>query len=341
MVKYRYYIIGSETMKDKIINFLKSPSLALILFLTAMLAVLWAYGSGKRNKHPGGDTRQKIATEMTTTVTTTSITSTATSKTTTSAMTTTAASFTTTSTFSTSTTTATQTTTATAPDDPDDYEPGQPLSSYLYAGVSPNSAFYQERMAIAGDSIATGFNIYGYIPYEHNIAKESVGLWNYGNYTFNFGYGDMAMIDAIAYMQPRLLYISMGMNDLPGCDPDLFADVYYDLILQILAVDPDVNIVAAGISPVCDYVTYSTNENIRNYNYALENMIYSIGSQQVYYFDAYSVLADRNTLALSSSYSAGDGIHLASYTYGDILTALFNFLDTTPVMENIMNAEQQ
>lgn len=328
-------------MKEKIKNFFKSPTLVLILFLTAMLAVLWAYGSGRKNNYPGGDVRNEITTAatsaaLTTVPATTKMTAVSTKTTVTSTATTTV-----TTTSTTSSTTQTTTTEPEKETEPDDYVPGQPLSPYLYAGVSPNSAFYQERMAVAGDSIATGFNLYGYIPYEHNIAKESVGLWNYAGNTFNFGCGDMGMVDSVAYMKPSLLYISMGMNDLPNCDPDGFAAIYYDLIMQILEVSPDTVIIASGISPVGDFVTYSTNENIRNYNYALENMVYSTGSPQIYYFDAYSVLADSNTLALSSSYSAGDGIHLASFSYGDILTALFNFLDTTPVMEQISEAEQQ
>lgn len=192
---------------------------------------------------------------------------------------------------------------------------------------------------IAGDSIASGFNIYGYIPTEHNIATESVGVWNYENFTFNFGYGEMGMVDAATYMQPKLLCISMGMNDMPNNSPDWFADEYYNLIAQILERVPDINIVAAGVTPVADYVSYTTNENIRNHNAALENMINEIGSPQVYYFDAYSVLADSNTLTLSSEYSAGDGIHISSGSYDIILTALFNFLDTTPVMEQIISSE--
>lgn len=327
-------------MKDKIINFLKSPSLALFLFIISMLAVLWAYGTGMKKQYPGGTDQQIIPEKTTTTVvintTTTAATSSCTA-TSSHSLTTTA---TTSVTITTITTTTIQTTIAPEPEEPEFTESGQTISSYLYTGISPNSAFYQDRIAIAGDSIATGFNIYGYIPYEHNIAKESVGLWNYSNNTFNFGYGDMSLIDAVAYMQPQLLYISMGMNDLPSCDPDWFANAYYDLIIQILDVAPDVNIVAAAISPVGDFVSYSSNENIRNYNAALENMIYSLNSPQVYYFDAYSVLADGNTLALNDAYSAGDGIHLASYSYNDILTALFNFLDTTPVMEQILNSEQ-
>lgn len=315
-------------MKEKIVNFLRSPSFSLAVIMTVMLALLCTVVSGRKNTVSGRNTQQKSVAE--TIVTTVSATTSSTTTTTTTS--------TTTSTSTTSTTTS-STMTAITTTEPitDSYKSEQVLLPYQNTGTSPNSSFYQERIAIAGDSIASGFCLYGYIPHEHNIAKESVGLWNYAGNIFPSG---MGMIDTIAYMQPRLLYISMGMNDLPNCNPEGFASAYYDLIMQIIAVAPNTQIVAAGISPVADYVTYSTNDNIRNYNYALKNMVYSVGSPQVYYFDAYSVLADGNTLALSSYYSGGDGIHLASHSYNDILTALFNFLDTTPVLEQIMYTEQ-
>lgn len=333
-------------MKNRIVNLIKSPSFAVFLFITAMLAVLWAYGSKKNNENPAGNTNPseiKVSADVVTSPvdetnmnTVTSVSSSISRTSTTTSVSTTATSSTAVSTIAASSTTVTETAAIKSDEVP---SPGQPLSPYLYAGESPNSEFYQERLVIAGDSIASGFNIYGYIPTEHNIATESVGVWNYENFTFNFGYGEMGMVDAAAYMQPKLLYTSMGMNDMPNNSPDWFADEYYNLIAQILERIPDINIVAAGVTPVADYVSYTTNENIRNHNAALENMINEIGSPQVYYFDAYSVLAGSNTLALRSEYSAGDGIHISSDSYNVILTALFNFLDTTPVMEQILASE--
>lgn len=336
-------------MKNRIVNLIKSPSFAVFLFITAMLSVLWAYGFKKNNENPAGNAKPseiKVSADVVTSPVDETNMNTVTSVSSSISRTSAAVSVSTTATSSTaaSTTASSTTVTETAATEPgtesdEISSPRQPLSPYLYAGESPNSAFYQERLAIAGDSIASGFHIYGYIPTEHNIATESVGVWNYENFTFNFGYGEMGMVDAATYMQPKLLYISMGMNDMPNNSPDWFADEYYNLIAQILERVPDINIVAAGVTPVADYVSYTTNENIRNHNAALENMINEIGSPQVYYFDAYSVLADSNTLALSSEYSAGDGIHISSDSYNVILTALFNFLDTTPVMEQILASE--
>ncbi|MCM1006402.1 MAG: SGNH/GDSL hydrolase family protein [Ruminococcus flavefaciens] len=338
-------------MKNKILNLIKSPSFSVFLFTTAMLAVLWAYGYKKNNENLAGNTNPtdiKVSAEIVTSPTndtnmnpvTSVLTSNSKTNTTTSISTAATTSSAVVSTQITSSAIITETAETESGTESDEIpSPGQPLSPYLYAGESPNSEFYQERLAIAGDSIASGFNIYGYIPTEHNIATESVGIWSYGNFTFDFGYGEMGLVDAVAYMQPKLLYISMGMNDMPNNSPDWFADEYYNLIAQILEKVPDTNIVAAGVTPVADYVSYTTNENIRSYNSALENMINNIGSPQIYYFDAYSVLADSGTFALSSEYSAGDGIHISSDSYNVILTALFNFLDNTPVMEQIISTE--
>lgn len=340
-------------MKNRIVNLIKSPSFAVFLFITAMLSVLWAYGFKKNNENPAGNAKPseiKVSADVVTSPvdetnmnTVTSVSSSISRTSTTTSVSTTATSSTAVSTTAASSTTVTETAAIKSDEVP---SPGQPLSPYLYAGESPNSEFYQERLVIAGDSIASGFNIYGYIPTEHNIATESVGVWNYENFTFNFGYGEMGMVDAAAYMQPKLLYISMGMNDVAGCPnpTNEFIDKYYNLIIQILNNVQDVNIIVAGITPVSDYVPNEniTNENINGdegYNKALENMVNEIGSPQVYYFDAYSVLADSSTLALSSEYSAGDGIHISSDSYNVILTALFNFLDTTPVMEQIISSE--
>ncbi|MBQ9894203.1 MAG: SGNH/GDSL hydrolase family protein [Ruminococcus sp.] len=351
-------------MKDKILSIIKSPVLAVVLLISGLTIGLFAYAAKNTNEIPSGDTssvltkasenKRPLSSEMIFSETskkahTTSLVTT--KKTTTTSTTTVTTTIATTAEVTTVVTEAP--TEAPQPEpqpepepDPEPQDtapqptPGQPLSPYLHAGVSPNSAFYQERLAILGDSIATGYSLYGYIPSAHSIARESVGLWNIHNYTFNFGYGDMNVSNAVAYMQPQIIMLSIGMNDLPNRNPEWFAGLYSAFVSEVLAAAPNTYVICAGITPVADYVTYSTNENIRSYNAAIENMVNSMNSPQVYYFDAYSVLADSNTLALSPANSGGDGIHIGSGSYNSILTALFNFLDTTPIMENLTNQAQ-
>ena len=211
-----------------------------------------------------------------------------------------------------------------------------PPSAGSYVGDSPNSDFYQERLAIAGDSIAYGFNAYGFIPNERNIATESCSMWNLDYFTFSTG---MGLVDTVASVQPSILYMSMGMNDVNMTTPEEYAEKYKSTIYEIRNRVPDIHIVVAGITPVTSTSGFVSNETIRAFNTALENMVNEISSNHVYYFDAYSVVADPNTLELRPECTGGDGIHLVSTCYYDFLNALYNKLDETPVKSHIEKAE--
>lgn len=209
-------------------------------------------------------------------------------------------------------------------------------SAGSYIGNSPNSDFYHERIAIAGDSIAYGFNAYGFIPSEHNIATESLSMWNMDYFTFSTG---MGLVDTVAYVNPSLLYMSLGMNDVNMSTAEEFAERYKSTIYEIRNRVPDINIVVAGITPVTNESGFVSNQTIQAFNTALENMVNEMSSNHVYYFDAYSVVSDPATNALRQECTGGDGIHLVSSCYYDFLNALYNMLDNTPVKENIEKAE--
>ena len=231
----------------------------------------------------------------------------------------------TTTTTTTSTTTTTTTTTASP------YEICIPTK---YTGNSPNSAFYQERLAVAGDSLALGFCYYGFIPDMHNIAGDSVSMWNLDYFTFNYGNGELGMVDAIDFIHPRLLYMSLGMNDVNLNYPDSFTERYRAVLEEIIKRDPEINIVVAAITPVCSYCNVVRNDIIRDYNAALKKMVEDMDSPQICFFDAYSLVCNE-ALELRSDYTSGDGMHLYIPCYNDLLTALFDFLDTTDFKQRL------
>lgn len=214
-----------------------------------------------------------------------------------------------------------------------------PLTDYnVYSGAdSPNSSFYQERLTILGDSIAYGFNAYGYIPSGHNIAKESMALWNMyqSRFFFDLGGGYMNAVDATIYTNPSLVYISIGMNDIPGTNPDSYAASVYGIAQQIVDSVPDVTVVVGSISPVSANNYYTSNATIDSFNYALETTVNSYASPQILYFNANSVLKDPATGAINGSISGGDGLHVSGTGYGWVLNALFNYLDTTDTKSRI------
>ncbi len=211
-------------------------------------------------------------------------------------------------------------------------------SAGSYIGDSPNSQFYQERLAIAGDSIAYGFDAYGYISPSKNIATESVSMWNRDYFTFNTGLG---LVDSIAYINPSIVYMSIGMNDVNNSTPEEFAQKYKETIYEIRNKVPNINIIVAAITPVSADSDFTSNYTIQLFNSALENMVEEINSNYVYYFDAYSVVADPATNSLPPECSGGDGIHLVSSCYYNFLNELFNMLDETSVKSNIEEAESQ
>lgn len=212
----------------------------------------------------------------------------------------------------------------------------------IQSGASSNEDFYKERLFVMGDSICHGFNVYGFVPHEHCLTQSSVSMWNLDYFKFNTPAGELGAVDAVAEVKPKLLYMSLGMNDVNLHKPQDFADKYVDVAKQMIERDPDINIVIASITPINSNISsFTSNDNIRSYNAALESTIKAANSTRIYYFDTYSIIADPETLSMSEGRTSGDGIHLSTSCYTDFLSELYSFLDKTPVMDQIKTSEGQ
>ena len=236
------------------------------------------------------------------------------------------------------TTSAETTTEADTPDDTPEEHPQRPqVSDYtVYVGAeSSNSGFYQEHLVILGDSIAYGFNAYGYIPREHNVAAESMALWNMGNYSFDVGGGSMGAVDAVKYTDSPLIYLSLGMNDIFGYTTNDYANKLYALAQQLVDNIPDTTVVIGAITPVSANNYYTGNDRIDGFNSAIESTVEANGSPQILFFNANAVLKDPNTGALAASVSGGDGLHISGASYGYLLNSMFNMLDAYDVKARI------
>lgn len=198
--------------------------------------------------------------------------------------------------------------------------------------ASPNVNAYQDNIYVYGDSICHGFNVYNFVPHEHCLTQSSVSMWNLDYFTFDTPAGTLGTIDAVEAVKPKLLYMSLGMNDLKTGDANTFSTKYLDVAKQIIERVPDINIVIAGITPIDPSIaSLTTNDMIRSYNTALRTAVSNANSDRIFYFDAYAVLADPDTLDLKAGSSSGDGIHLSPPCYSELLTNLYMMLDTTPV----------
>ncbi|MCQ2490945.1 MAG: GDSL-type esterase/lipase family protein [Ruminococcus sp.] len=326
-------------MEDFFGHFFSNPLLPLLIIFCSVSAMLFTGDnhSERAKKDMPEYVRTTVPLNVTTAAETSSQTTSSSDTVTTSAMTLTVVSLTveTTSTTTEASTTATSeaeesTSTATQEDTAEPHAERPYVSDYrVSAGAdSPNSSYYQEHLAILGDSIAYGFNAYGYIPYEHNIAKESMALWNMGNYTFDVGGGAMGAVDAAKYTDSPLIYISIGMNDIFTYSPEGFADTLCSIAQQLVDAIPDTTVVIGSISPVSVNNYYTTNDRIDSFNSAVEAAVDNYGSSQILFFDANAVLKDPNTGALAANVSGADGLHLTGSSYSYLLNAMFNMLDS-------------
>ncbi len=203
------------------------------------------------------------------------------------------------------------------------------------AGSSSNVKFYQDRLYVAGDSIAYGFCAYGYIPVEHNIAQGSLAMRNYTSYGwFNVNGKQMRCMDAVVARQPKLLYVSMGMNDINITDAQTYANNYVGFLKQVRAKVPNCIIVAANITPTEARRTDFSVTKIRNCNLLMQNAVKAMNDPNIILFDAYSVVSAGGTY-MASGYGAGDGLHLAGHVYQKLLNSLAIVLDQYGVKQRL------
>ncbi len=206
------------------------------------------------------------------------------------------------------------------------------------AGLTPEERAvlresYPENIAIVGDSIAYGFNAYGFLGDAQNFAQGSVAIRNIHDFTFTYNGTEMDILDALEDDQPAYIYMSMGMNDVNMTSSEEYGDSYRTEITSILERCPNSIIIAAGITPIGEESEFTDNATIREFNDVLETTVEEMDNPKVYYFDAYSVIADPDTQAMRPECSGGDGIHLSGESYEELLNAIYDFMDTIPVPE--------
>lgn len=206
-----------------------------------------------------------------------------------------------------------------------------------------NMKFYLDRIVVAGDSIANGWQYYGIVPQQRSIARDGLStagfsLWN----EFDTFGSPQNMTEALKQANPTLLYICLGMNDVGQIDSDTYASQYKDLINKIRRTVPDCLIVVQSITPVASTNEYKkvTNSAIKEYNTKLRQMVVSLNREDVIYFNAYnSLLGDNGKMDLK--YDAGDGLHINTEAYKILLEDLSKRLNQEMAKQRLEAYEKQ
>lgn len=190
---------------------------------------------------------------------------------------------------------------------------------------------YPQQLSIVGDSIASGFGVYGVLNNSYDFATGNLGARSIDDYAFSYG-GEMGKyLDVLTASQPAYIYLSMGMNDVNIVTSDQYADDYKAIITNVHEICPDSIIIVAGITPVSAESTFAANSTIVMFNEKLKAAVESFASPMIRYYDAGSYIKDEATGALRSDCDGGDGIHLSSSAYYSLLENLYPLLDEMPL----------
>jgi lysophospholipase L1-like esterase len=204
-------------------------------------------------------------------------------------------------------------------------ELGTYTSDFTPLTSSELATLYTDGIVIVGDSIASGYKVYNRLPEKQVMAVGSLGARNIHDFKVTLNGAEYAVADSIKILKPKYICMSMGMNDLNIGTKDEFIQNYTNNINELLEVSPDSVFIIMAITPISATSTHSTNYIIDTYNEALKQMVEERNDIPIYYVNAAQTLKNEWN-SLSTSYSGGDGIHLAPASYDTMLTYLLGAL---------------
>ena len=196
--------------------------------------------------------------------------------------------------------------------------------------VQPTPASADEtfdRTVFVGDSICSGFRVYGVMPANNCLAVGNVGARSIFDYTFAVDGVEYDLVTAIKLVNPSFVVFSMGMNDINITDEQTYCSNYDNIISQIHAAVPDAKLFVASITPTYNAPSF-TNARIDSFNAAIKAHLEGTG---YYYIDVNSVLKDASTNSLYPNYHSGDGIHLSPEAYEIFKSTVYSYFQSIGV----------
>ena len=168
-----------------------------------------------------------------------------------------------------------------------------------------------------GDSICSGLSVYKILPKNNVCAKGCVAARSIFDYKFSVGGSNVGLITAMKTLKPKYVIFSMGMNDVNMTSAEKYCENYKGILTKVQDALPDAKLYVASITPITTTSTFCTNSRIDNFNSTIKTYLAN-NYPDWGYVDISSLLKNQYN-ALISSYTSGDGIHLAPKAYTAIL----------------------
>ncbi|MBQ7783766.1 MAG: hypothetical protein IJ368_07325 [Oscillospiraceae bacterium] len=199
-----------------------------------------------------------------------------------------------------------------------------------------DAEFFSSDLFI-GDSISTGYSLYGFLKDKNVFAKVGLNPSTVLTKVIPTSYGETDISGMLACSTPNRIYIMLGSNGIQWLSVSNMIQST-DLLVQLIGgICPDTQVVIVSVPPVtAEYDSSIEDVNvmakINEYNASLSMYC---KKNSLLFVDAAAVLKDANGY-FDSAYAESDGMHFKSSAYKTLLAKIQE--DVTAFAEQ--NAEQ-
>ena len=195
-------------------------------------------------------------------------------------------------------------------------------------GLTDQDYAFLSDTVFVGDSICSGLRVYKILPDDNVVAKGCVGARNIFDYTFPVRGKEFGLTYSLSLLKPKYIVFSMGMNDVNMTTPEQFCENYDFLMKTVHTLLPETKLFVASVTPIAADCTFSTNTKIEALNTAIREHLEDSDYTYVNIADGLKIWDG----SLRSTYSGGDGIHLAPDAYYILLNQLCDELVDTKIV---------
>lgn len=195
-------------------------------------------------------------------------------------------------------------------DDPDSYLKYNSEND-TYILTEEEKALCDEALFV-GDSICYGFSAWGAVNEKNVYATESVSARNFFEHRMFYRGVPAKFIPVLKTVNPKRIFLSMGMNDVNITSAEEFCLNYKEIITAAL-LNTEAEVYVCAITPI-SRLQFTKPSYIAEFNDAMSRFIEKSYYGRVHFVSFAEALKDENGL-LCERYDGGDGIHLDMQAY--------------------------
>lgn len=200
-----------------------------------------------------------------------------------------------------------------------------PMAQTAETAASDYSAGFFENDLFIGDSISTGYSLYGFLNDKNVFAKVGLNPSTVLTKTVATCYGEIGISDMLDYTMPERVYIMLGSNGIQWLSTENMLSSTDSLVKLINEKHPGTEVMIVSVPPVTPEYDASVEDiniiaKINEYNASLRTYCNNNG---MLFIDAGSVLKNSEGY-FDYAYAESDGMHFKYSAYKVLLSKIMS-----------------